>query len=230
MHPKLMQRFARWHIWLGWAIAVPLVMWTLSGLVMVARPIEQVRGEHLRLPVEEQALPADARIAVSLEGSAKPVRTVSTQDERGDTITRLTYLDGTSDRFRADGSKMGPVTDVEARLLVAERIAGGDAIASVTRFEADEPPFDFRRALPTWQVALEDGTHVYVGIESGEIEAVRTRFWRVFDLMWGLHIMDLEAREDTSHPVLILFAGLALMGTLLGTALLFRRRRTRPVS
>ena len=103
MHPKLMQRFARWHIWLGWAIAVPLVMWTLSGLVMVARPIEQVRGEHLRLPVEEQALPADARIAVSLEGSAKPVRTVSTQVERGDTITRLTYLDGTSDRFRADG-------------------------------------------------------------------------------------------------------------------------------
>ena len=61
MNAKIMQRFARWHIWLGWAIAVPLVMWTLTGLVMVARPIEQVRGDHLRLPVEERALPADVR-------------------------------------------------------------------------------------------------------------------------------------------------------------------------
>ncbi len=43
-----MTKFARWHIWLGWLIGVPLVMWTLTGLVMVARPIEEVRGDHLR--------------------------------------------------------------------------------------------------------------------------------------------------------------------------------------
>lgn len=231
MNAKLMQRFARWHIWLGWGIAVPLVMWTLTGLVMVARPIEQVRGDHLRLPVAEQALPPDVQIAVELPAdSTRLVRSVTTQVEGRATVTRITYLDGSSERFRADGSKLGPLTDVEARLLVAERIVGGNAVASVTRFEADEPPFDFRREVPVWQVALEDGTHVYVGIESGEIEAVRTRFWRVFDLMWGLHIMDLETREDTSHPVLILFAALALLGTLIGTVLLFRRRRSRPIS
>ena len=230
MNAKLMQRFARWHIWLGWAIAVPLVMWTLSGLVMVARPIEQVRGEHLRLPVEEQALPPDVQIAVQLPAdSTRPVRSVTTQVEGRTTVTRIAYLDGTSERFGADGTRMAPLTDVEARLLVAERIVGGDAVASVTRFAAEDPPLDFRREIPVWQVALEDGTDVYVGIESGAIEAVRTRFWRVFDLMWGLHIMDLESREDTSHPVLILFAGLALLGTLLGTALLFRRRRSRPL-
>lgn len=229
MNAKLMQRFARWHIWLGWAIAVPLVLWTLTGLVMVARPIEQVRGDHLRLPIEEQALPADVQIAVALPAATtRPVRSVTTKVEGRTTVTRIEYLDGSSEHFRADGSRLGPLTDVEARLLVAERIVGGAAVASVTRFEADETPFDFRREIPVWQVALEDGTHVYVGIESGAIEAVRTRFWRVFDLMWGLHIMDLETREDTSHPVLILFAGLALLGSLLGTALLFRRRRARP--
>ena len=42
-----MQRFARWHIWLGWAAAIPLLLWTISGLFMTLRPIEQVRGVAL---------------------------------------------------------------------------------------------------------------------------------------------------------------------------------------
>ena len=45
---RWMARYARWHIWLGWLVGVPLLLWTLSGVAMVARPIEEVRGEHLR--------------------------------------------------------------------------------------------------------------------------------------------------------------------------------------
>ena len=84
--------------------------------------------------------------------------------------------------------------------------------------------------MPVWQVALEDGTHIYVGTETGRIEAVRTKWWRTFDFMWGLHIMDLQTREDTHHPILILFAILAVIGSLLGCILLFRRRKPRTVA
>ncbi len=38
----------RWHVWLGWLVGVPIIMWLATGLLMVSRPIEQVRGEHLR--------------------------------------------------------------------------------------------------------------------------------------------------------------------------------------
>ena len=223
-----MQRFAKWHIWLGWLVGVPILMWTITGLVMVIKPIEEVRGNHLRIAAEEQALPADTNISVSLPAdSTKPVKSVTTQVERGETVTRIAYMDGTSDRFRADGSRMAPFSDIEARLLVAEGIEGGDKVASSTRYEADNVPFDFRREMPVWQVALEDGTHVYVGTETGRIEAVRTQWWRTFDLMWGLHIMDLKTREDTSHPILILFAILGVIGALLGCILMFRRRKAR---
>ena len=225
---KLMRHVARWHIWLGWIIAIPLLLWTVSGLVMVAKPIEEVRGNHLVKDVTETPLPRDTQIAVSLPADGtKLVRSVTTQIERGETVTRIAYLDGTSDRFRADGSRMAPLSEIEARMIVAERIVGGEAVVDANRFDADAVPFDFRRPEPVWQVALEDGTHVYVGTETGEIEAVRTRWWRVFDFMWGLHIMDLQTREDTSHPLLILFAALALLGTLLGSILLFRRRKAR---
>ena len=47
--------------------------------------------------------------------------------------------------------------------------------------------------------------------------------------MWGLHIMDLESRSDTSHPLLIGFAALAFLMVLLGLIVLpwryLKRRR-----
>jgi ABC-type Mn2+/Zn2+ transport system permease subunit len=56
---------------------------------------------------------------------------------------------------------------------------------------------------------------------------VRTRWWRTFDFVWGLHIMDLQTREDTHHPILIFFALLAVIGALFGCILMFRRRSAR---
>ena len=227
-HQRAMRRFAQWHIWLGWLVGVPILMWTVSGLVMVAKPIEEVRGTDLRKDVQEAALPANTEIAISLPAaSTKPVRSVTTQVERGEVVTRIAYMDGTTDRFRADGSKMGPLSEVEARMIVAEGIEGGDKVAHSERFDADKVPFDFRRPMPVWQVALEDGTHVYVGEDSGAIEAVRTRWWRFYDTMWGLHIMDLQTREDTHHPILIIFAILSVAGAILGCILMFRRRKAR---
>ncbi|PKP62318.1 MAG: hypothetical protein CVT87_06670, partial [Alphaproteobacteria bacterium HGW-Alphaproteobacteria-9] len=127
----------------------------------------------------------------------------------------------------ASGASLPPLDAAAARALVAKRIVGGDRPARVTLFPADRTPFDFRRPIAVWQVALEDGTNIYVGRDSGEVEAVRTRWWRAFDIAWGLHIMDLSEREDTSHPILILFAALSLTGALIGTTLMFRRRRAR---
>jgi len=225
---RAMQSLAKWHVWLGWLVGVPILMWTVTGLVMVAKPIEEVRGTHLRKQVPETALPADTQIAVSLPAAnTRPVRSVTTQVERGETITRIAYMDGTSARYRPDGSALGPLSELEARLIAADGVIGGDDVISTTQYAAADVPFDFRRPLPVWQVALADGTHVYIGTETGQIEAVRTRWWRVFDFMWGLHIMDLQTREDTHHPVLVFFAALAAIGALFGCILMFRRRRAR---
>jgi hypothetical protein len=75
---------------------------------------------------------------------------------------------------------------------------------------------------------MSDGTHFYVDAGSGAIVATRTRFWRFYDWMWGLHIMDLQTRENTSHTILILFAGLAGTGVILALIMLpmavWRRR------
>lgn len=226
--PRTLRLFAKWHIWLGWLTGIPLVLWCASGLIMVARPIEEVRGTTLKRELASATLPMGAEIAVRLPTDpARPVVRVLTRVEDGRVITRLTYADDSVERFDAEGRKLGPFSDVEARLLVARSIVGGDKVASVQAFDAAHAPSDFRQPIAAWQVNLEDGTRVYVGRDSGEIAAVRTPWWRVYDFFWGLHIMDLETREDTHHPVLIVFAALALLGSVLGTTLLFRRRGAR---
>ncbi len=219
----LMQRLAKWHIWLGWLVGIPIVMWTATGLFMVAKPIQEVRGEHLRIASEVQPLILPDSDVASADAQLKEMR-VKMQDGRA--VAILTTLDGVTSRVdMASGEPIAPI-DAE-RAIAAARIVGGDKVRAVTFFEASDVPFDFRRPMAVWQVALDDGAHVYIGRDTGEIEAVRTSWWRWFDFMWGLHIMDLSEREDTSHPILIAFAALSLTGALFGCILMFRRRKTR---
>lgn len=222
--PPLMLRLARWHIRLGWIVGLPILMWTVTGLFMVARPIEEVRGNHLRVEAKAAALPAGTTIVLPAD-ARRSIRTVTAEMEAGRLVTRVEYMDGNVARFDRTGAELPLVDGPAARALVAKTIAGGSQVTSATLFPADRIPFDFRREMPVWQVVLDDGTHVYVGQQSGRIEAVRTRWWRIYDFMWGLHILDPQTREDTSHPLLILAAAVSLIGSLIGCVLLFRRRK-----
>jgi hypothetical protein len=220
-----MLKFARWHIWLGWLVGFPTLMWMVTGLYMAAKPIEEVRGNHLRV---EQAVQPLVLPGSALASAEFPIREMRAVMQDGRAVAILTGMDGSTRRVDIQsGAALPALSANDARLIVAEQIKGGDQIRSVTAFDADNVPFDFRREMPVWQVALEDGAHIYIGRDTGQIEAVRTRWWRGFDFMWGLHIMDLRTREDTSHPILILFAALGVIGALLGCILMFRRRKAK---
>ena len=220
-----MLKFARWHIWLGWLVDFPTLMWMVTGLYMAAKPIEEVRGNHLRV---EQAVQPLVLPGSALASAEFPIREMRAVMQDGRAVAILTGMDGSTRRVDIQsGAALPALSANDARLIVAEQIKGGDQIRSVTAFDADNVPFDFRREMPVWQVALEDGAHIYIGRDTGQIEAVRTRWWRGFDFMWGLHIMDLRTREDTSHPILILFAALGVIGALLGCILMFRRRKAK---
>ena len=218
---SLLHRFARWHIWLGWAVAVPIVLWLASGLFMSAVPIEEVRGGSLR--AEDPAIDGATLSFPRLTG---PVTRVALVAQSGSPVWIITGADQQPRRYAArDGAQLGAVGMAEAQRIAAATFTGEAAITGMRRFTADAPPLDLRRPRPSWQATFGDGTHIYVDATSGEVLALRTRFWRAYDLMWGIHIMDLQTREDTSNPFLWLFGGLALASSLLGTTLLFRRRK-----
>jgi hypothetical protein len=227
-HPRLSEigmqyrSLHKWHIWLGWLIGVPLILWTASGLFMAARPIDDVRGTKLR--AEPLALQVIKPVAPTLEGKA--IEKLTLEERISGPVWIIQYMGG--DARRADpasGAILPGISAREALSLTKDYYTGHAKAASVKRFNADKAPLDLRKERPSWQVAYDDGTHLYIDADSGSFLALRTRYWRIYDFMWGLHIMDLQTREETSHPVLIGFAALSFLALLMAFWMLIARER-----
>jgi hypothetical protein len=79
--------------------------------------------------------------------------------------------------------------------------------------------------LPAWRVAFADPdkTSVFVAANTGQIAAVRTANWRLFDFFWGLHIMDWTERDNFNTWWLLALAVGGLVMGLAGTVLLVMR-------
>ena len=220
----MMQRFARWHIWLGWVAGLPILMWAVTGFVMVARPIEDVRGDALRaghaaIDPAEIAFPADI---------GEPIHEARLVSQAGRPVWIVTAADGSRWRYSARfGTATPPVVEDEARRIAEAAYAGEAALEGVTYFPGGEAPVEARTNGAAWQARFADGAHVYIDDATGEVLALRTGQWRLYDFLYGLHIMDPATREDANNPFAIGFAVLAVTGATLGCVLLFRRRKAR---
>jgi uncharacterized iron-regulated membrane protein len=223
---RIRQKLRRWHIWLGWIVGLPFLAWTVSGLVMVAQPIETVRGEGL---IAEAAPLPSGLAPVPPAIGPRPVASLRLEARPDGPKWLIRYADGASRLADArTGALLPQLAASDAARIVRERYKGKARISAVGRTAAEDPPIDFRRKVAAWRVTMTDGTRFYLDAATGEILARRTRWWRFYDWMWGLHIMDLKTREDAHNPLLIGFGVVALITTLLALAMLpmtLKRRR-----
>ena len=63
--------------------------------------------------------------------------------------------------------------------------------------------------------------NVYLDPFSEEIVAIRSNQWRIWDFMWGIHIMDWNERDNIGNVFLKIFSILALLSALSGIYLFF---------
>ena len=216
------RRIRQLHLWLGLAIGAQVGLWLISGLFMTWFPIEHVRGEHLRSEQAVQTIPdTDDLVPLSVVSNDLPFVPIGVEMKMlaGKPVW---YLEGEEDKLLIDaltGEKLSPLSEDTARsLAVAAYNSKGD-IAKTVFYQ--EPPREYGREGPVWRVEFgkPKPASFYVDATTGEVRAVRTTLWRVFDFMWGLHIMDWSTRENFNSWWIKMTASLAVLFFLAGLGL-----------
>jgi uncharacterized iron-regulated membrane protein len=219
----------RVHIWLGWIVGIPLLIWTVTGAIMTILPIDTVRGEDLLAEPSAVALSA-APVAPTM--APRPVASLALEQRAAGPRWIVRFADGeTSLADPGTGALLPALSAQQAAAEVRQRYRGEASITGVDRTAADDPPLDLRRPIDAWRVTMSDGTRFYVDAGTGEIAARRTSLWRFYDFMWGLHILDLGTRENINNPWVRVFSVVGAASVVVGLLLLplisWRRRRRR---
>ena len=96
----------------------------------------------------------------------------------------------------------------------------------VLEITEDQPGSEFRgRTLPLYKIEAlneeDEKINVYLDPYSEKIVAIRSNQWRIWDFMWGIHIMDWNERDNIDNAFLKIFSILALLSALSGIYLFF---------
>lgn len=223
------------HNYLGLILCIQIALWFLSGLVMAYLPIEEVRGNHLRVKIDSTWHDATHSPATILSQHGKNASLALTYRlyEQADTLFNYPVYQvndqGKTYRYNAvDGMRIAPIEqDVITTLALKQYKGEGNVQSSVLL--SDLPQEVQNLNAPLWQVNFDDesGTRFYLDPNTGAVTRVRTDTWRVFDFMWMLHIMDYKDRSNFNSPLLIGFSASAFLFTLTGFVLLYYRFRPR---
>lgn len=226
MRPAFRHALRRIHIWLGWIVGIPLLIWIVTGALMVATPFDAVRGNDMLAPPAPVALTAPP-VVPPLD--ARAIRSLTLEQRAAGPRWIVRYQDGGAALADpATGQLLAALTAADAEAEVRGRYAGGESITGTDRTSADDPPIDLRRPIETWRVTMSDGTRFYVNAASGEIVTHRTETWRFYDFLYGLHIFDVFARDNINNLWARLFAWIGAVSIVLALMLLpFTLRRHR---
>ena len=206
------------HKYLSFFISLQLLLWTVSGIYFAFNKIELVRGEQYRKQVEQSIDLGDFDFEI-------PNTTdVNIQKRLGEKIAVI-KVDGTTKYLNRSGESISKLTESEAMNLVISNTTLSPVL--VEEIVNERSGSEYRgRSLPIYKVESKTNKgldiNVYLDVYSGEVLAIRSNKWRIWDLMWGLHIMDWKERDNISNILLKIFSILALVSSVTGVMLFFK--------
>lgn len=210
-------RMRRIHRWAGITIGIQLLLWVVSGAYFAWISMDFIKGEDKTKEFDPATLSLASVVPLSSLTFPKDFQLTSIHLEstpRGMTY-RAVGQDGKKLYFSPTTGAPLDILSVDAVLPLAalqeQDAAASDAILIVDKIR------EFNGPLPVYQIPLtHDGrqTRLYVDPYTGRVLARRNRFWRVYDFLWMLHIMDFKERTDTNN-ILLKSLSLGALGVIL---------------
>jgi len=198
------KKFTRnFHRYLSIFVSIQLLLWTVSGIYFAYNKIELVRGEQYRLPKDIEYRIFDRLGLTLIETNKDGKKSYQTYPER---------------------ESIEPLTKQEALLITSQKTTLNPIEAILIKDV--KPGSEYRGSLPAYKVKTDtkDKINVYVGYMTGDISSIRSDSWRIWDLMWSLHIMDYRERDNINNILLKLLSVLALITSLSGITLFFVKK------
>lgn len=223
------RRVARAHKIIGLVAGLLLLSWTASGLFFSLYPIEEIRGDPWR-PVIDHGDLSEMTVTVPAQQIIEQANTSMTDlalkpflDDpvwMVQTNAARQMIDATTGELRSPLSEQ----DVQALIARFDDKPAGLGTLTVT-YRIDENPLrEYGGPLPAWIIEFEPRKQrIYIDAISGDIQSVRTTKWRIFDILWRFHILDVtgDDRFDSWWLKLAAFFGLTMV--LSGWVLLIDR-------
>lgn len=229
--------WAKIHKWLALLMAIQILFWFVSGLFFAWVPIERVRSEHMKAEAAASPVALDQAAAglAALGREGVSGERVEIRMLMGRQVALVSPREGRPLLYDlATGRAAGPISALAATRIAEADHEGDRHAARVTA--VTESSTEYRGALPAWRVDFEDGDAraIYVATDTGAVTARRSTLWRVYDFLWGLHIMDWRGHQDFNNWLLIvstvlglviIVSGIVLLPSRLGYTAWRRRRR-----
>jgi hypothetical protein len=210
-------------------------MWTIGGLYFSWIDLDTIHGTDRLAPapeLEASYAPAslDSILGELSGGDAQFVHRVEfLVISQSAAVYRITHKAGEHEQATqlfdaATGIGREPLTEDESKTLAGLRYEGDAQIVSTKLIEATGPHDEYRELpLPAYAFTFDDAreTTIYVAPKNARITSLRNNQWRIFDIMWMLHTMDYEGRDNFNNALLRAFSILGLMTIFSGFALFF---------
>ena len=227
-------RIARIHKLLGLVIGLQFLFWTVSGLFFTLYPIETIHGDPYRPAPKHGSLAKMSTPISAAEAAAIVPGELAEADLRAfldqpvwviRTDTTRAMVDATTGAMRSPLNQ-ADIDALQARFWTSQ--AGTRPLSDISHsflLEAD-PPREYGGPLPAWVIEyLPGGQRIYVDAVTGKVVAVRTTRWRIFDVLWRFHILDVTGEDEFDTWWMKLAAFLALTTVLTGIVMLVDRAR-----
>ena len=203
------------HKYLSLIISVQLLLWTISGIYFAFNKIELVRGEQYIIEDNPSALDIES---LNISSNTKGIEVFKRLNQW---IVKVEMNAGFKyqDLLGNEVYELSPNQAIEVVKLKTTL-----SPIDVIKINESSARSEFRgRSLPIYKIKTNssDDSNVYVDVMSGKIVAIRSDSWRVWDFLWGAHIIDYRQRDNINNILLKIFSILALLSSLSGIVLFF---------
>jgi len=194
------------HKWFGLVIGLQILIWLATGLYMVVVDLDFIHGDPLVKNMQQSVIvPSSGLLSMDTLRSKYPdASSIGLKSVLGKPAYTVTTLGARYLLNPETGEVLSPLDEKTARDIATFHFNGNARILSASLITTNPPREIQTRPLPLWRIDFDDrfSTSFYIDPYTGRLATRRHQYWRIFDFMWMLHIMDYEKRSD-AHNLLL---------------------------